>query len=362
MTIRVGLIGLGEVAQLMHLPLLADDPRYRIEAVMDVAPSLVEHVAGRYSVPRRYLKAEDLLADQAVDAVFILTPDHIHGRLLSQAMAADKHIFIEKPVCLSAAELRPLLAQAEGYAKAIFVGYMRRFSRPFLELKRLMPPIADIQHARARDIICEGPFFIRQTRNVFYPRDVPREIIAEGRAETERLLRSVMGEGASREELRAYQVLTGLSSHSFSAMRELLGMPKAVHAARQHRGEAVSVLFDYGHFTAVYEALIHNVARFDAGIDILTDRQKFRLDYDTPYIRNLPSRLEITSSTDRETETRSFGPVYEDPFRIELDAFRDCIVNGTPPKTTLADSALDLELFAEVGRAFRARGQSGARL
>lgn len=47
MDIRVGLIGLGEVAQLMHLPLLADDSRYRIEAVMDVAPSLVDHIAER---------------------------------------------------------------------------------------------------------------------------------------------------------------------------------------------------------------------------------------------------------------------------------------------------------------------------
>ena len=38
--IKVGLIGLGEVAQLMHLPLLADDARFAISAVTDVSPSL----------------------------------------------------------------------------------------------------------------------------------------------------------------------------------------------------------------------------------------------------------------------------------------------------------------------------------
>ena len=354
MDIRVGLIGLGEVAQLMHLPLLADDSRYRIEAVMDVAPSLVDHIAERYGVPRRYQRAEDLLADANLDAVFILTPDHIHGRLLGQAMDADKHIFIEKPVCLTADELTPLLPRAESYRKTIFVGYMRRFSRPFLELKKRMPAVDTVLHARVRDIICEGPFFIRQTRNVFYPKDVPQPIIDEGRVETERLLRSVMGADATRDQLRAYQVLTGLSSHSFSAMRELLGAPKGVHAARQQRGESISVLFDYGHFTAVYEALIHNVARFDAGIDILTDRQQFRVNYDTPYIRNLPSRLEIIDSTDTETRTETFGPSYEDPFRIELDAFHDCVVNGAKAKTTLKDSVADLDLFTKVGRAFMA--------
>lgn len=352
MNIRVGLIGLGEVAQLMHLPLLGDDRRYRIEAVMDIAPSLVDHIAERYRVPRRYMKAEDILGDPDLDAVFILAPDHLHSRLLAQGMDADKHIFIEKPVCLTADELLPLLPQAENYRKTIFVGYMRRFSRPFLELKKRMPDINAVRHARVRDIICEGPFFIRQTRNVFYPKDIPQLAIDEGRVETENLLRSVMGEKATREQLRSYQVLTGLSSHSFSAMRELLGAPKEVYAARQHRGEEISVLFDYGHFTAVYEALIHNVARFDAGIDILTDRQQYLINYDTPYIRNLPTQLEIIDSTETETRTEVFGPSFEDPFRMELDAFHACVTGDAKTKTSLHDSLADLELIAKVGRSF----------
>lgn len=54
-------------------------------------------------------------------------------------------------------------------------------------------------------------------------------------------------------------------------------------------GETLVVLFDYGHFTAVYEAIISDVAEFDAGIDVLTSTQRFRLTYDTPYIRHLPT-------------------------------------------------------------------------
>ena len=52
--LKLGLIGLGEVAQLMHLPLLADDPRFNIAAITDVSPSLVDHVATRYNVPTRH--------------------------------------------------------------------------------------------------------------------------------------------------------------------------------------------------------------------------------------------------------------------------------------------------------------------
>ncbi len=352
--IKVGLIGLGEVAQLMHLPLLADDSRFRIAAITDVSPSLVDYVATRYGVPSRHADADALIADPALDAVFILTPDHLHAELLEKAIRSGKHVFIEKPACLTADQLRPILAIERRPGQMVFVGYMRRFSRPFLELKRRLPPLGDIRHVRIRDIIREAPFFVAQTRNVFKPTDVPAELIADGRTRTQAMLRSVMGEDCPPDALRGYQVLTGLSSHSFSAMRDLLGSPRGCSYAVQHGGETVVALFDYGHFTALYEAVIDDVSRFDAGIEVLTQTQHFRMNYDTPYIRNLPTRLEITSSTATDTGTEIIGPVYEDPFRIELSAFHDSVTTGAPNKTTLEDSLQDLLLFQDVARHFRA--------
>lgn len=351
--LKVGLIGLGEVAQLMHLPLLADDNRFAIKGVTDVSPSLVDYVATRYGVPVRHENAEALIADPGLDAVFILTPDHLHAELLEKAIRSGKHVFIEKPACLTAAQLEPLLSLPKRPGQVVFVGYMRRFSRAFAELKKRLPPLEKIRHVRVRDIIREAPFFVAQTRNVFRPQDVPAELIAEGRARTLGMLRSVMGEDCPPDALRAYQVLTGLSSHSFSAMRDLLGAPKGVRYATQHNGETVIALFDYGHFTALYEAVIDDVSRFDAGIEVLTQTQHFKMNYDTPYIRNLPTRLEITSSTDTDTGTEVVGPIYEDPFRIELGAFFDSISSGLTAKTSLDDSMEDLKLFAEVGRHFR---------
>lgn len=354
--VKVGLIGLGEVAQLMHLPLLADDRRFAIAAVTDVSPSLVDYVATRYGVPTRHADADALIADPALDAVFILTPDHLHAALLEKAIRAGKHVFIEKPACLTAEQLRPILDIPQRPGQIVFVGYMRRFSRPFLELKKRLPALAEIRHVRIRDIIREAPFFVAQTRHTFRPTDVPAEVIAEGRSRTQAMLRSVMGEDCPPDVLRGYQVLTGLSSHSFSAMRDLLGTPRGCRHAVQHKGETVVALFDYGHFTALYEAVIDDVSRFDAGIEVLTQRQHFKMNYDTPYIRNLPTRLEITTSSDTDTGTEIIGPVYEDPFRIELDAFHDSVTTGRPNRTTLADSLEDLLLFKEVARHFVSTG------
>lgn len=352
MAVSVGLIGLGEVAQLMHLPLLADDPRFRIASVTDVSPSLTGYIATRYGVEKYPKTADELLADAALDAVFILTPDHLHAELLEKAIKAPKHVFIEKPATLAAAQLKPLIDLDKSNNKIVFVGYMRRYSRTFLELKKRLPARPEIRHVRIRDLIRESRFFVDQTRHLFRPTDVPETIVDEGRTRTQAMLRSVMGDAAPADAVRAYQVLTGLASHSFSAMRELFGSPKGVAAARQHRGENVIVLFDYESFTCVYEAVIHDVAHFDAGIEVLTLNQHFKMNYDTPYIRNLPTRLEITTSSDTQTGTAIVGPIYEDPFRSELDAFHEAVTTGIRPKTTLADSLADLELFAEVGAQF----------
>jgi predicted dehydrogenase len=351
-SIKVGLIGLGEVAQLMHLPLLADDPRFSVAAISDVSPSLLDQVGNRYGVATRYLDANSLLTNSTLDAVFILTPDHLHAELLEKAIRSGKHVFIEKPACLTAEQLRPILDIPQRPGQVVFVGYMRRFSRPFLELKKRLPPLSDIRHVRIRDIIREAPFFVAQTRNIFRPTDVPAELIAEGRGRTQAMLRSVMGEDCPPDALRGYQVLTGLSSHSFSAMRDLLGKPRGCSYAVQHKGETVVAVFDYGHFSALYEAVIDDVSRFDAGIEVLTQNQHFKMNYDTPYIRNLPTRLEITSSSDSDTGTEIIGPVYEDPFRIELGAFHDSVATGRPNRTTLADSLEDLLLFKDVARHF----------
>jgi myo-inositol 2-dehydrogenase/D-chiro-inositol 1-dehydrogenase len=351
MTLNVGLIGLGEVAQLMHLPLLADDPRFRIAAVTDLSPSLTARIAARYNA-RALPDAAALTADATLDAVFVLTPDHLHAAQAEAVIRAGRHLFLEKPAALTAAQLRPLLDLDRDNPRIAFVGYMRRYAPAFLELKRRLPPAGQIRHVRIRDIIAEAPFFTAQTRPVIQPQDLPAAALAEGRAATQALLRDVMGPDAGPDQLRAYQVLTGLSSHSFSAMRELLGRPRTVAASRQHGGETVVVLFDYGHFTALYEAVIHDVARFDAGIEVLTADRHFRITYDTPYVRHLPTRLEITASTPDSTGTEIVGPFYRDAFRAELDAFHHAVTTGTRPKTTLADALEDLELFAEVGRGF----------
>ena len=104
--VRVGLIGLGEVSQLMHLPILADHRHlFDVVGVFDVSPSLTSYCSDRYPGARAYGSAEALLAAPDIDAVFILTPDQTHRHYLDLALKAGKHVFLEKPACLTLGEI-----------------------------------------------------------------------------------------------------------------------------------------------------------------------------------------------------------------------------------------------------------------
>ena len=77
-----------------------------------------------------------------------------------------------------------------------------------------------------RDVICEGPWYFRQTDDVVVPQgDIPEALLTEGRQLRTAMLDAVLGTDAPADIRTAYTVMTGLSSHSLAAMRDLLGSP-----------------------------------------------------------------------------------------------------------------------------------------
>ena len=163
-------------------------------------------------------------------------------------------------------------------------------------------------------------------------------------------MRSACGDGASPALLLAWEYLTGVSSHSISAMRDLLGgVPERVTGAQlSPRGDQLTALLDYGDYPVVYEYLIDDIARFDAGLDLYAKRSRMRLLYDTPYIRNLPMRLEIQESTADANAWAILGPYYKDPFEAELEALHAAIVRGGENRTPVSDSLADFDIFEAI--------------
>lgn len=348
--LRVGLVGLGEVAQSIHLPVLADQrDRWAIAGVHDVSPSLVALITSQYATAKAYDSAEALINSPDVDVVFVLSSDDTHSRLVRAAIAADKHILLEKPACLTVREIDELLALMPAYQKTLFVGYMRRYAPAYLAARDELPAHADITHVRIYDLISEGRHFLRKSQNVLYPNDIDPALLARGARERDALIREVVGADAPDDQVRAYRGLTALSSHHISAMRGLIGEPARVVAAhRTNAGANTSVTFDYGHFACLYDAVVDDLGLFDAMIEVRSNTRRVRIIYDTPYIRSLPTRLEVTEAGPLGPVTKSFGPLYGDAFSNELEIFHRHITEGTKPLTDLADSRRDLALMARI--------------
>ncbi len=109
--IRVAIVGCGRISDLHQLGYRGRDDA-KIVAVCDTNKSQAKKKAREWGVEKVYGKYEDVLADKEVDAVELLTPHHLHCPMTVQAAQAGKHISVQKPMALSAAEADEMIAAA----------------------------------------------------------------------------------------------------------------------------------------------------------------------------------------------------------------------------------------------------------
>ena len=139
--LRVAVIGCGAIAQMMHLPTLAERPDlFTITGLADIDRATLDAVATRYHVTRRATDFNELLSDPQADAVLVLASGG-HRKFVLPALAAGKHVFVEKPLGFSVAETREIAAAARRSGRLLMVGYHKRFDPAYLrtvdEVRRL---------------------------------------------------------------------------------------------------------------------------------------------------------------------------------------------------------------------------------
>ncbi len=135
--LRAGVIGLGfgqTHARAYHL-----HPVCRLEALCDMDPVRLRAVAQEYPGVRLYERAEDLLRDPGLDVVSIASHDHQHFEQAALALAQGKHVFVEKPLCQQAGQLRELAALLRSHPRLCFSSnLLLRTSPRFQELRAMI--------------------------------------------------------------------------------------------------------------------------------------------------------------------------------------------------------------------------------
>jgi predicted dehydrogenase len=346
--IRVGVVGCGEVAQIIHLPTLRDLPHlFEVTALCDISRTVVE-AAGRFLPEARlYESHAALIADPEVDAVLIANPHVYHAEVAIAAMAAGKHVLVEKPMCISLEEADRLAEAEAKYGVTVQVGFMRRHAPAFTEaVKRIEPLRGDILVARVRDVIGANALIINSTSRVVRGTDIPSAAIEAAKTAMAEATKKAIGVGEG-PIANAYGLMLGLSSHDISAMRELIGRPERVlMASQRHGGRAITASFDYGHFVCQFETAVDLIPHFDAHLEVSTPKEVIRVDYDTPYIRHQPARLTVLKPHgEAGASTEVSFPTRYDSFAVEWNDFHRNVTERRRPKTSIADAREDLELF-----------------
>ncbi len=348
--IRIGIIGCGSVAQIAHLPTLYQlGDLFQVAAICDVSEKVLAGVGAAWGIEARLRDYQDLLALDTVDAVLIANPSAYHAEVTIAALGAGKHVLVEKPMCLTLAENDAVIAAQASSGKIAQVGTMRRYAPAFIEACRIVQGMEDIRLAKVHDMIGRNSLVIDPTTRVIAADDIPASVSASLRRRQDELMRAAIGDAPA--ELRtAYNMMLGLSTHDTSAMREMLGMPARVLFAAQRRGgRTMTAAFDYGDFVCLFSTGADNIPRYDTYLEVYGESRVVRVDYDTPFVRNLPITLSITETQDGVNKTESLThPGWGDAFTEEWRAFHHSCVCGDPPKASPQDFRHDLLLYREV--------------
>ena len=124
--LRLGIVGTGAVAQLVHLPLSANRNDVEVVALADKEPEKARALAERFHVPR-VLSTEELLDHDGLDAVILCTPNHLHEVEAVAALEAGKHVLVERPLALTPEGCERVVAAARSAGRVLEVGMSHRF-------------------------------------------------------------------------------------------------------------------------------------------------------------------------------------------------------------------------------------------
>ena len=133
--LRVGLLGLGAIAQVVHLPVLHSLEGVTLTGVCDVDHSKATAIASRFGIPRVYRTDDEVFNDPEVDAVIICTPSYLHHTQVTAALEAGKHVLVEKPLAIDASDASSVLKVAERTGKVLMFAMNNRYRPDIQALK-----------------------------------------------------------------------------------------------------------------------------------------------------------------------------------------------------------------------------------
>lgn len=354
--IRVGVVGCGLIAQVMHLPYLTElDDRFEVVAVCDLSEPVAIECARRYGVPHVHTSWQDMLAEP-LDAVMVLTSGD-HAPIAIAAARAGLHVFTEKPMALSSRDGRAMIDAAHDAGVQLMVGTMKRYDPAFERMAELAGELDDLRLVRVTTL--ESPLepYVAHYPMISGPAPDPAVLDALRAAEGPALDAAVGDADAATRACYRWILLDNLI-HEVNVLRGLFGEPDAItHASLD--AQRISINLRFGSVECHLSWVdLPGIARYQQEFALYDPDRRLTLRFPSPFLRNVPTELLEEGGAPGTPASWSRREViaYEDAFKRELMAFADSIASGEAPRTSGVDGLGDLLVCEAIVRAHRAGG------
>lgn len=329
--LKVGVIGIGRIAQAAHLPALTKAEGVRLVGISDPNRFIVDTVAEHYSVPGFTDPA--LLLAEDVDAVIVAAPDRFHLPLAMHALKAGKHVLVEKPIGLTVTEGQALVDMAAERGLLLQVGSMRRHDPGIAFAKAHLASIGPIMSAQYWYRVMNT--LRTATEDTFFPPIV----MDPGVRATE---------NSFKAERSRYLLLTH-GAHVFDTMRNLSGDLSSVQVCSTQVGtdyswHGIGRLANTGGLLS-FELSANVHSTWSEGFDLFGSKGSIEIRTPFPFTRQASTVRVFTEDT-LAAAVPEFGAA--DPYRRQLEYFAQAIAQGLPAYPDGADGVKAVRLMDAV--------------
>ena len=333
--LQVGVLGCGPIAQAAHFDACRKARNADLYAICDRAPDLLDAMAAIHRPHAVYHDFDAMLADPAVEAVIVATADQYHTRLCRQALAAGKHVLVEKPLGVGVEECEMLRATVADAGLVFQVGNNKRFDPGIAFAHRFIEEEMGA-HLALKAWYCDSVYRYNMTDNL------QPLLVASAQAQRP--------PGNPKADKRRYYLLTH-GSHLVDNARFLGGEIQAVQARLLERADAycwfIDVAFADGGLGHL-DLIVSIRGDWEEGFQIYGEKGSVKGKVFLPWFHK-SSEVECFSTADGQYRRVLGADAYT--YKLQIEGFADTILHGAPQLgATVEDGTAAVRALVAIAR------------
>ncbi len=332
--IRVGVVGCGPIAQLVHLPNLLSLAGCEVLAVADLRVGLARQVAQKHGIPRVYASHGELAADPDLSAVVAITNEAFHSSIATDLVNAGKHVMIEKPLTTNAVDGEVMVEAADRSGVILMVNFMRRYD-PGVDLAK-----GAIDELRESNEMGEMTFVHCHRFGNDWGYDVSHAIRS---AEPYPDLPKAYPAWVPESELDRFRSFNSAYCHDVDLLRYIVGGAPEVEYARV--SASTLVVLDFNGAPATIEAGSSPAPFWDEHIKVYFSQGWVDMKLPPPLLRNVPAEVEVYAA--ESGVVRRPKASWEWSFHAAARHFLTCVRRSEEPMSSAKD-ALETQRLIEA--------------